>query len=692
MDGGRAEGGFITPTTMTVEVVDDYHGTAVADPYRWLEDLDAPETAAWIAEQNRITFDHLGRIAFRDAIRDRLRELWNYDKDGVPWRAGDRYFWMHQGGLQNQAVLRTAPSLDAHPRTLLDPNTWSEDGTVALTGVSVSRDGNLVAYGTSEAGSDWQVWRIIDVESGGLLEDELRWVKFTQPAWLPDGSGIFYGRYEATEGRQKLEDTNRGQMLCLHRVGTPQDDDTVVFHRPDHPDWLIHPQVSEDDRWLVLQIYAGSASENGLFLKPLEADEVIELLDDFDATYTFIDRDGQDVLVHTTRDAPLGRVVAINAASPEQGWRELIPEGDDAIQGVSAVGDRLFVHRLHHVASQVEVYERDGTSRATIPLPGLGTAVGFTGRGEHTETFFSFSSFTVPSTVYRYDLVTGDVEPVFVPDLPFDPSRFTTTQAFVLSKDGTRFPIFLTHRRDVTLDGERPTFLYGYGGFANAVVPAFALTMVPWLEAGGVYVTANIRGGSEYGEGWHLAGTKERKQNVFDDFIAAAEWLIDSGVTSRRRLAISGGSNGGLLVGACLTQRPDLYGAAHAAVGVLDMLRYHRYTIGWAWASDYGTSEDPDAFKYLYAYSPLHNVKPGTSYPPVLLTTGDHDDRVVPSHSFKFAATLQPAQAGPAPILLRVEVRAGHGMGKPTDKLIEEAADVRAFLLDALGATYEPPD
>lgn len=674
------------PPTRRTDHTDDYHGTIVADPYRWLEDLDSDETAAFVRAQNEVTFDYLAKIPERDALKARITQLWDYEKFSAPSHTKGRYFWLHNDGLQNQSVLFTASSLDAEPEVLLDPNTWSEDGTVAMVGGAVSEDGTLLAYGIAHAGSDWNEWRVLDIATRVDLPDRIERVKFSVASWVHDDSGFYYSRYDEQDD---LETSNLNHKVYFHRVGDHQSADELIYERVDHPDWLLSANVSEDGTWLIITVHQGTSPHNGIVIKDLDTPGApfVDLLLDFDAAYTFVDSLERTLIFRTNLDAPLGRVITIDVDAPERSaWRTLIAESSDVLEGVGTAGGRLFCGYLAHAHSVVKVASLDGTFEREVELPGLGTAIGFGGRREDRETFYTFSSFTEAASIYRYDIASGESTLHKRASVAFDADAFETTQIFYPSKDGTTVPMFLVHRRGLALDGTYPTFLYGYGGFNNAMTPAFSPSMIAWLEMGGVFAQACIRGGSEYGEAWHQAGTKERKQNVFDDFIAAAEWLIDSGYTSSQHLGIGGGSNGGLLVGACITQRPELFGAARIAVGVLDMLRFHRFTIGWAWVSDYGSADNEDDFKYLYEYSPLHNISAGTQYPPTLITTGDHDDRVVPSHSFKFAATLQPAQGGSAPILLRVDVRAGHGMGKPTTKMIEEAADAWAFLAHHTGA------
>lgn len=675
-DGSAAE----YPVTRAGDQVDDYHGVRVADPYRWLEDLDSAETAEWVQAQNELTSRYLDQLPERDAIRARLTELWDFERFGVPFRRGERVFYMRNDGLQNQAVLWTAPTLHAEPTVLLDPNRWSEDGTVALTGLRVSDDGRLVAFGVSASGSDWQEWKVLDVQSREETGDRLRWVKFSGASWTPDGKGFFYSRYDEPTGFEQL---NYYQKLYYHRLGTAQSDDELVFERPDCKEWGIHGEVTEDGRYLVLTITVGTDSRTCLFYEDLAdpSGEVVELLPGFEAEFAYLANDGPVLYVATDLHAPRRRVVAIDVTNPGRAsWRDVVAEAEDALESASVVRDRVFCVYLHHAASRVLVYRLDGTFEREVPLPGLGTVTGFPGRRTDRDTFYSFDSYVAPPRIYRLELDSGSGELFREPKVAFDASAYETSRVFYTSPDGTRIPMFVSHRTGLRRDGANPTVLYGYGGFRIPSTPMFRVGALGFMERGGIWAVPCIRGGGEYGEEWHLAGTKGRKQNVFDDFCAAAQWLVDDGYTSTSCLAIQGGSNGGLLVGACLNQRPDLFGAANAAVGVMDMLRFTRFTIGWAWTSDYGDPDDPDDFRVLSAYSPLHNLRPGTAYPPTLITTADHDDRVWPGHSFKYAAALQAAQSGDAPVLLRVEVRAGHGLGKPTAKLIDEATDVWSFL------------
>jgi prolyl oligopeptidase len=686
-------------TTRTTDLVEVLHGVNVADPYRWLEDDHSPETKAWVAEQNRATFAHLGKIPAREAIRSRLTQLWNYERYSTPYRKGDRYFFSKNNGLQNQSVLYTTHSLDAEPEILLDPNALSTNGTVALSGMSVSPDGKLLAYGISRAGSDWQEWKIRDVRTGEDLPDHLQWVKFSGAAWKKDASGFFYSRYDAPVAGNEFKGVNKFHKLYFHRLGTEQSADTLIYERPDKPDWSFGGGVTDDGRFLVISIGEGTDPRNRVYYKDLsEADaSIVPLLDDFDADYSLIDNRGPVFYFRTDKDASKYRVIAMDIRQPApKHWREIIPQSTNTLTGVSFVGGSFLCTYLRNARSFVTMSPLD-TSKDTafgtaarwreLELPGIGTVSGFGGEADDVETFFNFTSFAQPGGIYRLEPASGKITVWKRSAVDFNPVNYETRQVFYSSKDGTRVPMFISHKRGLKLDGRNPTLLYGYGGFNISLTPSFSAANLTWMEMGGVYAVPNLRGGGEYGESWHKAGTKLSKQNVFDDFIAAAEWLIANKYTAKGKLAISGGSNGGLLVGACLTQRPDLFGACLPAVGVLDMLRFHKFTIGWAWTSDFGSPDNAEEFRALLAYSPLHRIKPGTKYPATLITTGDHDDRVVPGHSFKFAAALQAAQAGSAPVLIRIETDAGHGAGKPTAKVIEESADRLAFLVESLRMT-----
>ncbi len=680
------------PAARKSDVVDDYHGTRVPDPYRWLEDPDSPESRAWIEAENQLTSAYLAAIPARATIRERLTKVWNYPKYGAPFRKARRYFFFKNDGLQNQSVLYKQTSLSASPETLLDPNLLSEDGTVALSTLAVSEDGRLLAYGTSASGSDWEEFRVRDVATARDLPDHVKWIKFSGASWTKDGAGFFYSRYPEPSDKA-LTDVNRFQRLYYHRLGTDQAQDVLVYERPDQPDWGMNAEVTDDGRYAVLQVWLGTDRRNRVYYLDLKdakhpriPGEVVRLLDDFDASYTFVGNDGPVFYFHTDLDAPRKRVLAIDIRRPERSnWREVVPQGPDVLEAVHIIHDTFVAHYMHDAASRLRLLALDGRPVKELELPVLGSVGAISGERKDDEMFYAFTSFLYPTTIFRYDFKTGATSVFKAPTIDFDPSAYETEQVFYSSKDGTRVPMFITHKKGLPLDGSNPTYLYGYGGFNISLTPSFSVAMLPWLEMGGVYAVPNLRGGGEYGEEWHQAGMLDRKQNVFDDFIAAAEYLIARGYTSTPKLAIAGGSNGGLLVGAAMTQRPDLFGAALPAVGVMDMLRFHKFTIGWAWVTDYGSADSAAQFPYLYKYSPLHNLRPGTRYPATLVTTADHDDRVVPGHSFKFTATLQAAQAGPQPVLIEIETKAGHGAGKPTSKLIEEQADRLAFLVKNLG-------
>jgi len=676
------------PSTRKTNLVENYHGTPVADPYRWLEDDNAAETKAWVESQNRYTVAHLETLPLRKPLRERLTKLYNFERFSVPSLQGGRYFFTRNDGLQNQSVLYVADRLDAEPRVLLDPNRLSTNGTVALKGSVVSEDGKYLAYGLSSAGSDWEEWKIRDVGTGQDTADHLKWVKFSGASWTRDGSGIFYSRYDQPAESAVLTKVNEYQKLYFHKLGTPQSEDRLVYERKDQPKWGFGGTVTDDGRYLIISVRQGTDTKNRVFYQDLTNPGLgtVELLNDFDAGYHFIGNEGPTFFFQTDLNAPRSRLIAIDTRKPARSeWRELIPQSDATLTSVSLVGERLIAEYLRDARSEVKVFTLDGKWERDVQLPGIGSAAGFGGKRSEFETFYSFTSFTTPGRIYRYDVKTGTSTLWRQPKVDFDPEAFEVRQVFYTSKDGTRVPMFITHKKGLKLDGTNPTLLYGYGGFNISLTPAFSVANLAWMELGGVYAVPNLRGGGEYGEEWHKAGTKLQKQNVFNDFIGAAEWLIANHYTQPSSLAISGGSNGGLLVGACMTQRPELFGAALPAVGVMDMLRFQKFTIGWAWTSDYGSSDDAEQFKALYAYSPYHNLKPGVKYPATMVTTGDHDDRVVPAHSFKFAARLQEAQAGAAPTLIRIETQAGHGAGKPTAKIIEEAADKLAFIAAHLG-------
>ena len=675
------------PQTAKTNLVENLHGVAVSDPYRWLEDDNAATTKAWVEAQNKVTFGYLEKLPQRQQLKERLTELWNYERFGVPFKEGSRYFFTRNNGLQNHNVLYVADTLEGEARVLLDPNTFSKDGTVALSGYDISDDGGLIAYGVSSGGSDWQEWKVRDIATGKDLEDHLQWVKFSSASWTKDGKGFYYSRYDAPKEGEQLKGVNYYQKLYFHRLGTQQSEDRLVYERPDQKEWGFGGSVTEDNNYLLIHVWQGTSRKNRVFYQDLQRKDlkVFELLNEGDAAYHVVANVGPLFYVQTDLDAPRGRLVLIDITKPERSnWKEIIPQSSDTLRGLSFVNNQFVAQYLKDAHSVVKIYSREGQLVREVALPGIGTVGGFGGKRGDTETFYAFSGYTAPGTIYRYDLKTGKSTVYREPQVKFNPADFETKQVFYQSKDGTRVPMFITHKKGLKLDGKNPTYLYGYGGFNISLTPSFALTMIAWMEQGGVYAVPNLRGGGEYGEDWHQAGTKLQKQNVFNDFIAAAEWLIANKYTRPDKLAIVGGSNGGLLVGACMTQRPELYGVALPAVGVMDMLRFHKFTIGWAWQSDYGSPEKAEEFKALYAYSPYHNLKPGVKYPSTLVTTGDHDDRVVPAHSFKFAARLQEYHGGKNPVLIRIETRAGHGAGKPTAMLIEEAADKLAFAWEEL--------
>ena len=672
------------PESKTVEQTDDYHGTLVADPYRWLEEsAETPEVRAWIESQNALSEDFLESIPEREEIKSRLTELWDFPKVGAPFSKGGKYFQFRNSGLQNQDVLFVLDTPKDEGSVLLDPNTLSDDGTVSLRTLSVSPDGKHLAYATSQSGSDWQTWHIRNIETGDDLSDVLPWSKFSGATWLPDSRSFFYVRYPQPESGAAYTDKNEAPELYRHTLGVDPAGDPLIYSRPDKPEWMFSPRVSDDDRYLILYVGLGTLNKNLLFVRELGSDETFtELISEFQSEYSFLGNDGSTFYIRTDDGADRGRIVALDLENPDRSnWKEVVPEAEDALEHALMLQNEFVCLYLHDASHRLRRFGTAGNDRGEITLPTLGSVETLNAERESHELFYSFTSFLTPSTPYRFDLGTSSCETLAESGPNFDTSPYVTRQVFATSKDGTRVPIFLVHKEG--LRGPSPTLLYGYGGFNISLTPAFSVSRLVWLERGGVLAVANLRGGGEYGTAWHEAGTKERKQNVFDDFIASAEHLIAEGVTSTKKLAIQGGSNGGLLVGACMTQRPELFGACLPAVGVLDMLRFHLFTIGWAWTSDYGSAEEAEEFPAIYAYSPLHNLKP-TCYPPTLVTTGDFDDRVVPAHSFKFAAALQAAQTCDAPALIRVQTKAGHGQGKPTKFLIEEQADIWSFLVRVL--------
>ncbi len=681
------------PITKKTDQKDTYHGTVVEDPYRWLEDdvRKSTEVAAWVEAQNKITEAYLAAIPERDAIKKRITELWNYEKISQPSKHGTKYIFSRNDGLQNQSAYYIQDSLDAEPRLLLDPNSWSKDGTVALAGFAVSDDNKYAAHAIAEAGSDWNVWKVLDISTGKLLSDELKWVKFSNVSWTNDSKGLFYSRFPEPQKDAAFQSLNVDMKLYYHRIGTPQSDDVLVYHRPDQPKWGVGGGVTEDGRYLVISVNDGTTSRKAriLYKDLLEPYGLVtELIDNHDNKYNLIGNDGPIFYLHTDWNAPKMQVIAVDIRTPDKkNWKTLIPEAKESLQSVNLVANLMVCSYLQDAITAVKIYDLDGKFVRNVAFPGIGSVGvgGFGGKRTETETFYTFSSFATPPTIFRYDMITGQSKLLRQAKVKFDPNEYEVKQVRYPSKDGTPIPMFIAHKKGLKLDGTNPTLLYGYGGFNISLPPSFSIPRVQWMEMGGVLAVANLRGGGEYGDDWHRAGTKLRKQNVFDDFISAGKYLIAEKYTTPKKLAIQGGSNGGLLVGACMAQEPELFGACLPAVGVMDMLRFQKFTAGRYWVDDYGSSDNAEEFKALFAYSPYHNLKAGTKYPATLVTTADTDDRVVPGHSFKFTAMLQAAHAGDAPVISRIETKAGHGAGKPTTKIIEEVADQWAFLVKTLG-------
>jgi prolyl oligopeptidase len=680
--------GLTYPEAHKNSIVDVYHGIEVPDPYRWLEDADAPETQNWVAKQNKLTSDFLTAVSVREKIKTRITSLLNYPRYSIPYKRGGRYFFWKNDGLQNQPVLYVQQTLESEPNVVINPNSLSEDGTVAVTTTAVSEDGNLLAYAISRGGSYWQEIKIRTIDSSEDYEEILQWCRGTVIAWKHDNTGFFYTRFP-DPNTVAAEDQLNYNRVYWHQLGTPQLQDRLDYERPDEKVLRFDPFITEDGKFLVVQAYHGTDTRNRVCYQPLESsNHFIRLLDDADARYDFIGNTDSLFYFHTDLDAPRGRIIAIDINNPSRNnWRTILPQTDDVIEHIALFSNHFVVAYVHDVRQQLRIYDLDGSFVREIPLPTLGRITRWSGKQYDSEMLFSFTSFLFPETSYRYDFLTDQLTVVRKPEIDFDSSNYQTTQIFYHSKDGTRIPMFITHKKGLKLDSNNLTLLSGYGGFGDTSngKPRFSVPVLIWLEQGGVYAVANIRGGGEYGEAWHQAGMLGKKQNVFDDFIAAAEWLIENKYTNPKMLAITGGSNGGLLVCACMLQRPNLFGAVVSHVPVIDMLRYHKFAIGHYWIPEYGNAEESaEHFKFLYSYSPLHNVKTGTKYPPILVTTADNDDRVVPSHAKKFIATLQAKAASENPILLRVETKAGHRVGKPTSKVIDEQADIYAFLSRAL--------
>ena len=686
---------LLYPKSKVVDQIDDYHGTKINDPFRWLEDVDSEETKNWVVEQNKLTFDYLESIPARARFKQRLTELWNFERYGLPRQYGETYFYTYNNGLQNQNVLYTASSIDdaglTAQKLLLDPNLLSQDGTVALSGYVPSDDGKYLAYGVAESGSDWNVWRVRDVATGQDLSDTIRWVKFSTVAWTSDHLGFFYSRYDEPKEKE-FTGVNYFQKLYYHRIGTDQSQDVLVYERPDQKEWGFGASVSDDGKYLAISVWRGTEKKSLFFYAPIadgtipSKQQVVELVSDFNADWQFLGNDGKRFYFETDDSAPKHRIVAIDLDTPEsKDWKTLVPETQHSIESSSLLGDRFLVHYIQDATSTVREFSIDGKPGPELNIPSLGTVSGFEGKRSAKETFFSFTNYITPLTVVRLDLDSLESTTWKSPKVAFDPANYLTERVFYISKDGTRIPMILSRKKGIDKNGQMPTILYGYGGFNISITPNFSPANVAWMEQGGMYAVANLRGGGEYGRDWHEAGMLENKQRVFDDFIGAAEHLIQESYTNSSKLAISGRSNGGLLVGATMTQRPDLFAVALPAVGVMDMLRFHKFTIGWAWVSEFGSSENPEQFQNLLRYSPLHRLKPGTRYPATLITTGDHDDRVVPGHSYKFAARLQSCQSGTRPTLIRIETSAGHGAGTPVAKLIDTAADTLGFVWKNFG-------
>ncbi len=685
-------GPYSYPKASRCNQVDDYHGVTVADPFRWLEDPTSNQTTAWISAQNAFAQRYLSGIPGHDAIADRLKELIDYPRRGLPWRQGRRYFYYANSGMQNQHILYTASSPNGHnARAVIDLNSLSTDGTVAMSAIAISWDGNTLAYALSSCGSDWQEWHIRNIETGEDMPETLKWCKVSQACWDASGKGFYYYRYDEPAQDGSGTSININEKLYYHLLGTQQKEDILAYERPDHKDWSFQCKVTGDGAYLVITTWSGTGEGNHIFLQELQTPDkpITELLGDEGASYTFLGSFGCLFWFQTTLNAPRGRVISVDRSKPVADHRrciDVIPECKHSMESVDLLDHKFVVRYLQDAHSKVKIFNTKGRFVQEIKLPGRGSVAGFTG-GERSQIgYYVFESYTTPRTIYRYNIRTNESKLLFAPAVTFSPADYSTKQVFYRSKDGTIIPMFISYRKGLKLDGNNPTYLYGYGGFFHSLTPDFSTSTIAWMELGGIYAIANLRGGGEYGADWYAAGTGLQKQNVFDDFIAAADWLIDKKYTSTAKLAIGGASNGGLLVGACLTQRPELFGCAVPEVGVLDMLRYHLFTIGWSWKGDYGSSDDAEEFAALLAYSPLHNIKEGVSYPPTLVLTALHDDRVVPAHSFKFTAALQAAQAGSAPVVIRIEDNAGHGAGKPTARLIEEDADRWAFILNALDA------
>ena len=694
---GQIEDKMSYPNSRKVDRVDEYFGVSVPDPYQWLENdvRESDEVKEWVAAQNKLAFSYIQKLPYREQIEERLTKLWDYEKFGPPRKRGNRYYFSKNDGLQNQSVVYQMDALDDEPKVLLDPNQWSDDGTVALGGMAYSDDGKYVAYGVQESGSDWRTWYVMEIESGKKLSDKIEWIKFGGISWTPDSKGFFYSRYDAPEEGEAFQSTNTNQKVYFHKIGTSQSEDKLVHKDDENPEWGFSPSVTEDGMYLVVTTWKGTDDRYRILYKSIEdTDSALKvLIDNFENEYSFIGNEGSLFYFKSDFNAPKKCILTIDITKPDRAnWSVIVPEADEAMDSAGMIGDYIVVDYLKDAKTQIKLFDLTGKFVREVEFPGIGSAGGFDGRRSHDETFYTFSSFNRPPSIYRYDLKSGKSTLFRQAKVDFNPGDFEVKQVFYESKDGTRVPMFVAHKKGLELNGNNPTLLYGYGGFNISLTPGFSISRLQWMEMGGVFALANLRGGGEYGKDWHKAGTKTQKQNVFDDFIAAAEWLIANGYTSKKNIGIQGGSNGGLLVGACMTQRPDLFGACLPAVGVMDMLKFQNWTAGRFWVDDYGSSSNSkEEFDALLAYSPYHNIEDGVEYPPTMVTTADTDDRVVPGHSFKFAARLQEAQTGSNPALIRIETKAGHGAGKPTAKIIEEVADQWAFLAKHLELKPELP-
>lgn len=669
------------PETKKVDTIDHYFGTDVPDPYRWLEDDNAPEVKEWVEAQNEVTFSYLNQIPFREKVEERLKEIWNYPKVGVPFEKGGYFFISKNDGLQNQNVLYYMESLGAEEKVLLDPNTFSEDGTVALAGYDISNDGKYIVYATSTGGSDWRDVYVKEIATGKLLEDHVQWVKFSNLAW--HNEGFYYSRYNKPEEGDELTNKNSFQKVYYHKLGTSQDEDKLIFENTSDPSKMYIADVSDDQRYLFIYESQWSTNGNAIHVTDLDKgeDEIIKLAEGYDFRNGVVGTRESTIFLLTNEDAPRKRLFKIDMNNPGRAnWVEILPEKEEVLEDVYLLNGNIVAKYMKDVHHILEIYDTDGNYIREIELPTLGSVGSFRAGFEKQSAFYSFESYTYPTTIYEYDATENASSVYHASEVDFNPENYETNQVFIESKDGTRVPLFIVHKKGLELNGENPTILFGYGGFNVVYEPNFSTSRIIWLENGGVYVNAHIRGGGEYGEEWHLAGTKLNKQNVFDDFIATAEYLVNEKYTNPEKLGVIGGSNGGLLVGAVINQRPDLFGVAIPQVGVMDMLRFHNFTIGSAWVPDYGSSEDTVQFEYLYKYSPLHNISANAEYPAVLVTTADHDDRVVPAHSFKYIATLQEKYTGKNPVMIRIQTKAGHGAGKPTSIIIEELADIYSFM------------